>query len=109
MLVQDLFKGHQGETKCAGFGAGLSGVIPRETRKELVKAARTPTKTSSREGWTEARDGHAPPGSFRKLSQTKVGSEAAPGSPSNQPASASLMSCVLGMGRACGRRGLNTD
>ena len=83
---------------CGVGGAGLPGEIPRETRKELVKAARTPMKTSSREGWTEAPETAMHPQEVSanflkpKLAQRR------PGSPSNQPASASLMSCVLGMG-----------
>lgn len=39
---------------CGVVAGGLSGEIPRETGKGLVKAARPPAKTSSREGWTEA-------------------------------------------------------
>lgn len=65
---------------CGVGGGGLSGEIPRETRKELVKAARTPGKMSSREGWTEAPETavHSQEASAKLpgSSQTKFGSEA---------------------------------
>ena len=94
-----------------GGGGGLSGEIPRETRKELVKAARTPGKVSSREGWTEAPETAVHPQEVSaKLpgsSQTKVGSEAS--WVSQQPARLSIWSCALSRGEARGRRGLDID
>lgn len=79
------------------LGVGHSA-IPRETRKELVKAARTPTGiSSSREGWTEAPRRPCTP---RKFPQTFSNQSWLRGVwvPQQPACPASLMSCVLAVG-----------